>query len=191
MAHLHQVLGKAREHQARIADDREQHFSHGFGLLRIKSLSCGPVARQSELAQILQLRGRACGGRGHQCVRVSPRSNRRVAQRRSNEDGMGKIFGLGQRTDDLRCFSAEDDGCWRTFSCNFDRRGGARDGLADRRRTGQYSFHNDVALDKAASCGVSRAANCRYDSVLSSRRRRRRELFRPPDTKGMVRAARQ
>src|SRR5207302_1253238 len=52
-----QLLGEPRQHQARIADDREQHLAQRFGLTRVQAERWRPVTGQSQSAQAQQCRG--------------------------------------------------------------------------------------------------------------------------------------
>ena len=103
MAYLHQVLGKTCEDEPGIAHHRQQHLAYCLRLLWAKALCCRPVARQSELAQILQVGGGAGGVRRYQ-ARELLHAQSRILQSRTHEHRVRKLLAAGQGANDLRRF---------------------------------------------------------------------------------------
>ena len=74
MAQSHQLLGQPRQHQARVADDRQQHLAKCLGLRRVEACGRRPVARQPELSEAHRAPGYSAPGaptRARQCLGVS------------------------------------------------------------------------------------------------------------------------
>jgi hypothetical protein len=108
MAYLYEMFCKSREHEPRVAHDREQHFAHGLSLTWAKALDSRPVAWQPELAQILKVSGGAGGAGGDQPGELLY-AQTCEAQRGPYEDGAGKLLAPGQGCYDLRRFNSEYD----------------------------------------------------------------------------------
>ena len=53
MAQADELLGYAREHEARVAHDGEQHLAKGLGLAGVETARRRPVAGQPEFAEPL------------------------------------------------------------------------------------------------------------------------------------------
>jgi hypothetical protein len=60
----HELLREVREHESRVTDNGEQHLADGLGLARVEPLRGRPVARQSDIAQPLQVHRNLRRGRG-------------------------------------------------------------------------------------------------------------------------------
>ena len=126
MAHLHEVLGQARENEPGIAHYCEQHFAHGLRLLWPEPLRCRPVARQAKLAQALKLGSGARGLRRYQAGELLD-CQTSVIQRGTYEDGVCQILACRQGANDLCGFNTQHERRRRAYACKLNRRGCLRD----------------------------------------------------------------
>jgi hypothetical protein len=60
----------------------------------------------------------------------------------AHENGMRKLLGVGEGANDVRRFNTQDERRCCAAARNLDRRGGARDGIANPLWAGQYGFHD-------------------------------------------------
>jgi len=135
-----QLLGEPRQHQARVADDREQHLAQRFGLTRVQAVRRRPVTGQSQRPQAQQCRGdlgrRPADDAGGLIGREGgPR------EQRSREQRVRELGAFGEAPHDLGSFrGARQIGrcaCVRPL----ERRACGVDGLADLGRAQLTGFH--------------------------------------------------
>ena len=101
-----QLLGEPCEHEARVADHREQHLAQRFGLARVETPGGRPVTRQAESAETLQ-GDRDIGGALADNAGGLLGGEARARQHRSREQRMRKLGALGEPAHDLGSFRGE------------------------------------------------------------------------------------
>ncbi len=141
MPQPHQGFGQARQHQALVADDRQQHLADGFGLLGIESALRRPVARQADFTQPLQINGHARGARAQQPLEAL-RRDARAAQHGLRQHGCRQLRIAGQGADDLGGLGGQGHGGLGRIARRSDSRAHVRNGIAQLRRTKLGGFHS-------------------------------------------------
>ena len=107
---IDQLAREPRQHQARIADHRQQHLAQGFGLRRFEVVRGGRHRREPDVAEMRELARQRAHRRAEMQLDFArlpraPRANAACAMQRGGEHRV-----LGQRGDDDRRFGGLIDG---------------------------------------------------------------------------------
>ena len=140
VAQRDQLLGEPRQHQARVADDREQHLAQRFGLTRVQAERRRPVTGQSQSAQAQQCRGDLGRGPADDAGGLIGREGG-PREQRSCEQRVRELGAFGEGAHDLGSFR----GARQIGRCEcvgpLERRACAVDGVADLGRAQLTGFH--------------------------------------------------
>ena len=152
VAQADQLLRQPRNHEARVADYRQQHLAQRLGLTCVEAACGGPVTREPQLPESQQSE-RDLRSRGSDDARELLGSEPGPADDRPHQHGLRQIAVLRERAHDLGRLSSEGEIGRRQRTGLPEGQTGIDDRVTDRRRTELIGLHGTGGTLRVVGAG--------------------------------------